>query len=99
MVLLNLDGKNGFNMELIKVIAKTSFVSQVVGSVNRKQELNVSKALAEHLSALNLVDYPQKQDSVIDAGEVTQSASLPAETVSRTTTSKTSGRGRRGKQS
>lgn len=86
-------------MELVKVVAKTSFVSQVVGSVTRKQELNISKALADHLAQLGLVDYPQKQDFVINAGEVTQSASLPAETASPTTILKTSGRGRRGKQS
>lgn len=86
-------------MELVKVVARASFVSQAVGSVNKKQELHISKELAEHLASLDLVDYPKKQDSVTIAGEVTQSASLPAETASPTTTLKTSSRGRRGKPS
>lgn len=85
-------------MELVEVIAKTSFVSQVVGSVNKKQKLNISKPLAEHLASLDLVDYPKKQDFVTDAGKVTQSASLPVETASPTTTLKTSGRAKRGKR-
>ena len=84
-------------MELVKVLAKTSFVSQAVGSVTKKQEIIISKQLAEHLASLDLVDYPKKQDSVTIAGEVTQSASLPAETASVTTTLKTSRRGKTGK--
>lgn len=89
-------------MELVKVVAKGSFVSPVVGSVNRKQELYISKEYAEFLAGLNLVDYPKKQDFVTGAGEVTQSASLPAETASQTTTLELpkKGRGRpAGKQS
>ena len=86
-------------MELVKVIAKTSFVSQSVGSVNKKQELHISKALAEHLASLDLVDYPKKSltpDSATDAGVGVQSASLPAETASPTLTldKPKSGRGR-----
>lgn len=86
-------------MELIEVVAKVSFVSQVVGSVNKKQKLNISKPYAEYLASLDLVDYPKKQDFVINAGKVTQSASLPVETALPTTTLKTSGRAKRGKQS
>ena len=84
-------------MELVKVVAKGSFVSHIVGSVVVKQELNVTPAYAEFLANLDLVDYPKKQDSVTIAGEVTQSASLPAETVSPMTTSKPSKRGKTGK--
>lgn len=84
------------------MLAKTSFVSQVVGSVTKKQELTISKQLAEHLADLGLVDYPKKlqvQASTTDVGQVEQSASLPVETASPTTTLKTSGRAKRGKQS
>lgn len=81
-------------MELVKVVAKTSFVSQAVGSVNRKQELYISKALAEHFAELDLVDYPKKQDSVTTAGVVTPSASSPVVTASQTTTLPSSNRGR-----
>lgn len=89
-------------MELVKVVAKSSFVSPVVGSVNRKQELHISKEYAEFLAGLNLVDYPQKQVSVTGAGEVTRPALSPVETASPTTTleSPKKGRGRpAGKQS
>lgn len=84
-------------MELIEVIAKASFVNDVVGSVTRKQKLYLTPAYAEFLAGLDLVDYPKKQDSVTIAGEVTQSASLPAETALPTTTSKPSKRGKVGK--
>lgn len=92
-------------MERVKVVAKTSFVSQLVGSVNRKQVLTVTKDLAEHFIGLGLVSYEKKpktlqpQGSTTEDGTEEQSASLPVETALPTTTSQTSRRGRRGRQS
>ena len=102
-------------MERVKVVAKTGFVSQLVGSVNRKQVLTVTKDLAEHFIKLGLVSYEKKsettevettevetsqpQDSTTVDGAEEQSASLPVETALPTTTSQTSRRGRRGRQS
>jgi hypothetical protein len=79
-------------MEKVNVIAKSSFVSQAVGSVNRKQKLTISKQLAHELHTMGLVSYeaePSKKPELTPpqgSGQDEQSASLPVETASQTTT-------------
>jgi hypothetical protein len=80
-------------MELVSCIAKTSFVNQVVGSVNRKQKLMIPANLAREFVSMGLVDYeggekkkPQpiqskpSQEQATDGQEV-PSASLPVATA------------------
>lgn len=76
-------------MEQVYVIAVKSFINGVAGSVTRKQRLLLPKNLAAEFVVMGLVEYdnpPKKQQPVKDAGEASQSASLPAETASPTTT-------------
>lgn len=44
-------------MELIDVIARAHFDNPKVGAVTRKQRLRIGKDLAEHLAALDLIEY------------------------------------------
>lgn len=80
-------------MELVSCISKTSFVNQVVGSVNRKQKLIIPANLAKEFVSMGLVDYEGgavKKPEVIQSkqsleaeadGKAAPSASLPAETA------------------
>lgn len=89
-------------METVKVLAKTSFVSQIVGSVTYKQELTISKELAEHFHGLGLVDLPKKSQTRASAttdGQAQPSVSSPVVTASPTLTLKSSSKNKGGKQS
>jgi hypothetical protein len=83
-------------MEQVFVVAKTSFVNQVVGSVNRKQKLLINANLAKEFVGMGLVDYADNEvkvesvkkfnqsPKVQEDGQATQSVSLPVETASQT---------------
>lgn len=98
-------------MEQVYVIAVKSFVNGITGSVTKKQKLLLPKNIATEFEAMGLVVYeagklvptPETseptQDSETTDGSEEQSASLPVETALPTTTSQTSRRGRRGRQS
>lgn len=95
-------------MEQVYVIAVKSFVNGIAGSVTKKQKLLLPKNIATEFEAMGLVVYeagklvptPEPtettQGSETDVGTEEQSASLPVETASQTTTLPTSRRGRRG---
>jgi hypothetical protein len=78
-------------MEQVFVIAKTSFVNGVVGSVNKKQRFAISRALAEEFYSMGLVEIEggavkkqEKSNQFLEAetdGQVAQSASSLVETV------------------
>jgi hypothetical protein len=86
-------------MEQVFVIAKSSFVSQSVGSVSRKQRLLLSKSLANEFVAMGLVEYEVKEPvkKPTDVGTEKQSVSSQAETASATLTLPKSKRGKSGK--
>lgn len=88
-------------MDQVTVIANTSFVSQSVGSVTRKQRLTLSKQLAHEFVTMKLVRYDdapiKKPNEAVVAGQVEPSASLPVATA-LTTTSLPKQRGGRSKK-
>lgn len=76
-------------MDQVAVIANTSFVSQSIGSVTRKQRLTLSKQLAHEFVTMNLVRYEdtpiKKPTEAVVAGQVEPSVSLPVVTALTTT--------------
>lgn len=87
-------------MEQVSVIAKTSFVNGLVGSVVKNQKLVMPINLANEFVSLDLVEYdkaekvempkkPSQSPTVEGDGKVGQSASLPVETASPTNKSST----------